>query len=234
MKVDNWLKNSLIVPHCTLCLAPTTAKALCDGCYDDLPWLDNKRCSLCALPIETTDAICGNCLQTPPAFDECQALFKYQSPIDGLISQFKYQADLATGALLSSMLVSHLSSTTLSTIPDVLIPMPLHTSRLQERGFNQAAIFASALSAHFDIPVNHHLCKRVRATGHQMGLNASTRKSNLHRAFECTNSVANKSIAIIDDVVTTGTTVNELASTLRKHGASHIQIWCLARTPSPA
>ena len=231
MKVYEWLKNNLFPPHCALCLAPTTKHALCDGCHRDLPWLDDKQCSICALPLETTDAICGGCLQHPPSFDQCKALFKYRSPIDKLISEFKYEANLATGALLTHMLVSHLSRSS-TPIPDLLIPMPLHSSRLQERGFNQATMMATALSTHFNIKMDHHLCKRVRATGHQMGLNARVRKKNLRNAFSCTQSVADKSIAIIDDVVTTGATVNELASTLRRAGARHIEVWCLARTPA--
>lgn len=232
MKVYKWLKNNLLPPYCTLCLAPTATKALCDGCYHDLPWLDNKQCSRCALPLETTDSICGGCLKHQPSFDHCKALFKYRSPIDTLISQFKYEGNLAIGELLTTMLVSHLSNCSMNPAPDLLIPMPLHSSRLQERGFNQAGILANALSKHFAIPLDHHLCKRVRATRHQMGLNARVRKKNLRNAFSCTRSITDKSVVIVDDVVTTGATVNELASTLRRAGAHRIEVWCLARTPA--
>jgi ComF family protein len=149
-----------------------------------------------------------------------------------LISRFKYQGDLAAGELLSDLFTHHAAFTSQPT-PDVLIPMPLHPSRLKERGFNQAGLLATRLSKQLHIPVDHHACKRVRATAHQMGLNAGVRKKNLRGAFTCAESLADKSVAIIDDVVTTGATVNELASTLRRGGVRYIEVWCLARTPTP-
>lgn len=231
MKVNEWLKNSLFRPYCVLCLAPTSSRSLCDDCFTDLPWLSSKQCSICALPLEVSDAVCGGCLQNPPAFNQCKALFRYGSPIDMMISQFKYQGDLAVGELLSDILTLHLPFK--NSLPDFLIPMPLHASRLQERGFNQASILANALSTVLHVPVDHHICKRVRATAHQMGLNAGVRKKNLRHAFACSELVKDKSVAIVDDVVTTGATVNELASTLRRAGARHIDVWCLARTPTP-
>lgn len=231
MKVNEWLINSLLPPHCTLCLAPTAVHALCDSCRADLPWLDNRQCSICALPLETTNTICGTCLKAPPIFDQCKALFKYHSPIDTLISQFKYEGNLTVGELLSTMLISHLPFASASP-PDLFIPMPLHSSRLHERGFNQASLLATALSTYFAVSLDHHLCKRVRATGHQMGLNASVRKKNLRNAFMCTKPIIDQSVVIIDDVVTTGSTVNELARTLRHAGARRIDVWCLARTPA--
>lgn len=232
MKVNNWLKNILFRPYCLLCLAPTTSVYLCDGCLTDLPWLGKRQCTVCALPLETEGSTCGGCLKHPPLFSQCKALFRYSSPIDRLISQFKYHSDLAVGELLGALLAKHLISPN-TVVPDCLLPMPLHHARLNERGFNQAALLAISISRQLSVSVAHHLCQRNRETAHQMGSTRKNRKKNLRGAFTCYEDVSGKSIAIIDDVVTTGATVNELAKTLLNAGARDVQVWCLARTPLP-
>ncbi len=161
------------------------------------------------------------------------AAFAYEEPTSTLIAGFKYRAALQHGRVLGILLAEHLRNAYRDQpLPQLLIPVPLHPGRLRERGFNQALVLARQLGATFSIPVAADLVERARQTPAQQGLSAQERRRNLRGAFRL-RSGANlgklSSVALIDDVVTTMTTTYELARVLRRHGATDVHVWCLAR-----
>jgi ComF family protein len=163
------------------------------------------------------------------------AAFAYAAPVSSLISRFKYEAGLQHGRVLGTLLLEQLQAAYADTpLPQVLVPVPLHPSRLRERGFNQALVLARQLGKALAIPVKAELLRRVRQTPAQQGLVAKARKRNLRGAF-CLHEDAvlsrYESVALIDDVVTTMSTVHELARLLVRasEGRLRVHVWCLAR-----
>ena len=233
----------LLPGTCILCQAPSKRRLdLCVDCEQELPTLGN-HCQQCALPLETdsTQLTCGQCLQQPPAFDRLIALYPYQMPVARLINDLKFHERLANAQVLGTLMARKLVDYYLISPspcplpqavegkPDVIIPVPLHKKRLQERGYNQALELARPISKILDIPINYQLCQRIRNTQHQMGSSADERRKNLRGVFCVVGSVP-KHVAIIDDVFTTGSTVNELARCLRTAGAKRIDVWTVCRT----
>lgn len=214
---------------CVGCLGPTYSGNLCVGCTADLIRND-AACARCALPLTSstithTGMLCGPCISQPPAFDRVVAPWLYSFPVNSLISHFKYGKRRAFGRPLAKLLVHEINGR-----PDCLIPVPMHASRERERGFNQAEEIALWLSEDLSIPVANHLIHRRKQGDTQSGLTRRQRLVNLKGAFETTGPIP-KHVAVIDDVVTTGATAQELARKLKKAGARTVEIWALARTP---
>jgi ComF family protein len=218
--IYNWLKNnllSLISKQCLLCLSPTDNKhLLCSDCEQDLP-KNSFHCVICASPFsaaqtENKHLICGQC-----------------QPLKQLITQLKFHGNLSYTPLLAQSFI-HSVKHRKNNLPECIIPIPLHTQRLRERGFNQALELARIIALQLDIPLNYSLCTRNKDTPYQSGLSAKQRKQNLKNAFDLTKSHTYKHVAIFDDVVTTGTTVNELARELKQSGVEIIEVWAIART----
>ncbi len=226
--------------RCILCLGYTRiTDDICHSCREDLPWL-GPQCSRCAMPL-ANPSMCGQCLQSPPTFDECRAAWEYGYPVDQLISRFKYQGRRLEGELLSRLaldaLLPHVKEK-----PDVIVPIPMHWRRRLQRGFNQADLIARHWSTALNIPLSSALY-RQRYNPPQQGLSAKQRRRNLQSAFairECSRRLLpvhlqrpfqNKHVALVDDVVTTSATANSAAAILRKAGAERVSVWCLARTP---
>lgn len=219
--------NRLILPHeCLLCGAPSGSEALCPACHADLPWHRTAQCPRCALPT-TAGELCGHCLQQAPAFDRALAAFTYDFPLDALIQALKYGHQLAAIAPLAAALSQQAQA---APRPDVLIAMPLHPQRLRERGFNQALELAKTVAKNLGIPLLSHGAERIRATTPQVGLPWKTRVGNLRGAFACSLDLQGKHVALLDDVMTTGASLDELALTLRRQGAREISAWVVART----
>ena len=218
----------LVLPHhCLLCGSPNSSGVLCAPCHASLPWHDGPQCGQCALPT-TAGETCGHCLQTPPAFDRTIATLRYEFPLDVLIQRLKYHHQLALAPLLGNAL-AELASMSASR-PDVLIPMPLHPSRLRERGFNQAQELARIVARKLDIPLLVQGAERIRATPPQVGLPWKERAKSVRGAFSSTVDLSGKHVAILDDVMTTGTSLHELSLALRRQGAMEISTWVVART----
>jgi ComF family protein len=225
----------LLLPGtCILCQAPSKRQLdLCVDCEHELPTLGNN-CHQCALPLETesTTLTCGKCLQHPPAFDRMVALYPYQMPLARLINDLKFHQRLANAQVLGTVFAQKLRNYYFPSpcpLPDMIIPVPLHKSRLKERGFNQALELARPISKKLGIPINYQLCQRIRDTQHQTVISAEERRKNLRGAF-CVVGTVPEHVAIIDDVFTTGSTVNELARCLRTAGAQQIDVWTICRT----
>ena len=225
---------SLIFPaRCRLCgSAARPREQLCSHCLDDLPWLQNS-CNRCALPLPAAagDSPCGRCQQQPPGFDHALALFHYQPPLDYLIKRLKFNSELAICAFLSGLLANRIRNSS-APLPDLLLPVPLHHTRLRERGFNQSTELARRLGHALNIRVDFRLCMRTRSTLPQSLLPRAERGKNMRGAFKVRKTLAATHIAIIDDVMTTGHTSSELARSLKQAGAKQVDVWVLARAGS--
>tara|TARA_R110000868_G_scaffold8205_9_gene42826 strand:+ start:3885 stop:4490 length:606 start_codon:yes stop_codon:yes gene_type:complete len=195
----------------------------------DLPWLE-EACSRCALPLETPhNTVCGSCQQYPPPFDMTHTLFHYHDPINQLVSDFKFQKKLVNGKLFSDLLGLKLASHYKTEKPDVIIPIPLHKTRLRERGFNQALELAKPIAKQLAIPLDYKSCVRVKATERQSDIPAKQRKGNVRNAFEVKDGFMPQYVAVVDDVITTGSTVKEFCKTLKQAGVERIDVWSVCR-----
>ncbi len=229
-----WLKN---VQYCLLCDERADSDtSICTACESDLPWLIDQ-CERCALPLPMSGLTCAQCTRQPPAFNEVIVPWLYDFPIDALVTRFKHQGKWPLGRLLAELLgqtLQHRFDEGLAK-PDRMIPVPLANKRLRQRGYNQAAMLANWLGSHLDLPVDERLIKRVKETPAQQGLDAKARKRNLRDAFALTDPdrVMGKHLALIDDVLTTGSTADTLARLLIEAGARKVDVYCLARTPKP-
>ncbi len=192
-------------------------------------------CSVCATPLSSSSdsllLICGKCQKHKPYFDKAYSPFLYKQEMVKLVHQFKYQGKLYIGKTLAKLfLQKYLLAYKNSSRPGLIIPVPLHIKRLKHRGFNQSKELALYLSKKLEIPVNTHLVKRIKLTHTQRGLTLDQRKANLKNAFSKTSvSVQQKHIVLVDDVMTTGNTVNEVAKVLKRSGIERVDVWTIAR-----
>ena len=235
--IYNWLKITLFgffSNQCLLCLTPTqNTHLLCSGCEKDLP-KNGFHCIICSTPFPSShsqnDALtCGRCQKKPPHYTTSIIPHIYSSPLKQLISQFKFHHNLSYAPLLAHSFIESVKERK-NNLPECIIPVPLHSQRLHERGFNQALELARIISKRLQIPLDYSLSQRNKATPFQSGLSAKQRKQNLKNAFSIKKNTHYKHVAIFDDVVTTGTTVNELAKQLKQNGVEIIEVWAIART----
>jgi len=220
--------QSLVPQYCPLCGSRCYfSEILCTACVVNLPQKESI-CPQCGIAIET-DSLCGACQSNPPMFSRTFFAFDYGPPINRLIQQFKYSNRLDLGRDLGITMASQLEPM-VTALPDSLIPVPLHRSKLRQRGYNQALELARWLSRHFGIPVDSSSISRNLKTPAQTGLPYKQRRNNIVNAFNVKPQyVLGKHIALIDDVMTTGSTANELSRILRKSGATQVDVWVFAR-----
>lgn len=207
---------------------------LCLGCLTDLPY-QTQACQRCALPLhgmpddnESGVTLCGNCLNDSPAYDRVLSVFTYANPVDHLIQDLKFHGKLHIARLLGDIMAGHLEQH-VQTRPDLIIPVPLHGARLRGRGYNQALELARPIARKLNLPIDYRSCERSRATPAQSDLPAKERARNVQGVFNIMGNFKGRHVAIIDDVMTTGSTVEELATALRKAGAGAIDVWVCAR-----
>lgn len=199
--------------------------AVCSSCIQFIPPLGN-RCQTCAMPLPLSDfLICGHCIANPPHVDQVHVAYPYEEPLRGLLHDFKYQNGLYLRSFLCHLMLKALPSTK----AQCLIPIPMHPHRLKQRGFNHAAILAKTLAHHLTIPCDFKICKKIINTVPQATLNSQERKKNLRHAFSVKPSHYQQ-VILVDDLLTTGATANELAITLKKQGVTKVDLWCCART----
>ena len=223
--------DELLPSACILC-GGKSRDALCATCCNHYFDGHTARCTCCAirLPEFSHSLQCGHCLTNPPAFDLTVAATDYAPPIDQLLQSLKFHAKLplakAFGRHLSELATPHHCG-------DLIIPVPLSLERLAERGFNQSLEIARALAQHCKLPLAATVCLRVKHTQTQASLPMHQRRVNMRNAFAIQNSplIIGKRILLVDDVMTTGHTLNELAHCLKRHGASHVTNFVVARTP---
>lgn len=228
-KMTSWL-----IPHlCILCRNSThRSQDLCLPCLQQLPILKHY-CSICAniLPVNSQTFICGHCLQETPPFNRTCGLFSYKPPIPKLILDLKFHHALTHARLFGELLAEKIQQDWYKNelLPDAIIPIPLHPKRLQERGFNQAIEIARPIANILKLPLLFTGISRIKSTDPQATLSAHARKNNIKNAFLIKPSFENQHIAVVDDVITTGSTVYEFCRQLRKKGAARISVWCCAR-----
>lgn len=244
-----WLLNSglnfnrIFFPqNCLLCGAAAGPRALCDACLADLPLHSEPACPICAhpaagdapaitkLPAQAAGETCGVCLKHPPRFKRSIAAYAYRFPLDKLIGALKYRQQFALIDILTAPLIARASA---GVLPDALIAMPLHPQRLRERGFNQSLLLGRHIARQLQVPLLETACLRVRDTAPQTTLSVKQRRSNLHDAFACTETVTGKRIGIIDDVMTSGSSLDSVAHALLKAGATEVECWVSARAALP-
>lgn len=234
------LSPIFIEKHCLLCQARLRRDtAFCNECEDLLPYTQSV-CVTCAaqLPADNINpAVCGRCLRQRPAFDQTLALYSYSPPIVQLIVAMKFHQKLHIARALGTRLADRLQQITLTKPPrkpiDLIMPIPLHNHRLRSRGYNQALELARPIARRLQIPVDPYLLKRTRATAPQTTLSPKHRRDNVRNAFAISSKakefIKGKHIALIDDVMTTGHTVNAAAGCLKKAGVNRVEIWVIAR-----
>jgi ComF family protein len=231
-QVHGWLRNvqSLWPSTCVLCRGRgQPALDLCAPCVADLPAI-TVACPCCALPLHQTRAgtLCGRCQTRMPNYDASFVPYQYAYPLDHLVQRLKFGNQVSCGRVCGS-LFAHACLARQLALPDALIPVPLGTRRYRSRGYNQAHEIARTISRALRVPVRTDVLKRIRETSEQVGLKRKERRRNVRGAFELTGKLDAQRVAIVDDVVTTGSTVNEIARVLRRAGAEHIEVWAIAR-----
>ncbi|TKV69634.1 ComF family protein [Marinobacter panjinensis] len=220
--------------QCVACLSPDAHFGLCAPCRQDLP-ANRWHCRCCALPLAFAgdQTLCGQCLQDLPPFSRVIAPWRYRFPVDSMIQRYKYNGQRVFARPLIHDFTDHLVSILDASPehrPDLLVASPMHPARRRKRGFNQAADIAEQISKRSGIPWTTDLVTRNRRTRPQRGLNREERQANLRGIYRVA-STPPSSIAIVDDVVTTGATARSLTEALLAAGAADVQVWALARTP---
>lgn len=216
--------------RCVLCgLSSQRRRDLCAVCEQDLPGLIDP-CPRCALPLPAGTTICGPCLQHPPRYASLHAACRYDDPADLLVQALKFRSLRPAARVMAEVMVDRLGLP----LPrdGWLLPVPLHRWRQWQRGFNQSALLAAELGRLTGLPILTHGVRRCRATTPQSGLDRKARRRNLARAFATTGRPLPGRIILIDDVVTTGTTLDVLCQTLMQAGSEEVHAWCFARTPT--
>ena len=234
MALNNWLSNiqDWLLPRlCPACGNATGAgRALCPGCEASLPIL-TAGCPRCAIPYEHPDVSgeCGACQRHPPAYARSVALYRYAPPVDHFVRALKFHHDLGVAQLLGRRLAARLAE--LPDRPDAIVPVPLHRQRLRLRGFNQALEIARPLARMLHVPLEPLLLERVRATGAQSDLPLEQRARNVHGAFAVRRGrpLHGLRVALVDDVMTTGSTVQAASQALRGAGVEEVSVWVVAR-----
>lgn len=223
------MRGWLLPADCPLCgwtIPPQ--QDFCADCETSLPVLAHG-CSRCAAPFDHADMsalICGRCQHDPPAYAAVHAPFRYLTPIDRLIHGAKYGGRLDWAALLGRRLLYHLRARASSF--DAIVPVPLHNGRLRERGYNQSIELARPIIKHLNIPLLHAVQRR-RATPPQASLSGAERIKNMREAFAIDRDVSGLSIAVVDDVLTSGATADSVARCLLRAGAKRVEILVAAR-----
>jgi ComF family protein len=240
IQVDAWLQSArtqigalLWPPLCVLCgrVGSAPSRDLCAGCEADLP-VNDRSCVVCAEPLQlqsVSGVTCGACLRRRPRFDTCIAPYRYAYPLDHMIRHLKYGGSVAQGRVLGDLLSSCVGNAERHSWPQMLLPVPLAPARFRKRGYNQAIVLAEQVHRRLSIPLHTDLLVRTRETLEQAGLEQRARRNNIRGAFALTRALSATHVAIVDDVVTTGSTVNELARTLKRAGVKCVDVWAVAR-----
>jgi ComF family protein len=227
----------LFPPLCHICrsfISDAGELHICSSCREQLSYLASPQCPRCGIPFSGVgdDHSCGACQTHPPHFDHARAHLLYEGAGRDLIHSFKYTYKTHLRRPLGLLLLEGLEGFLRSQYADLLIPVPLHRSRLRSRGFNQAQLLCTVVSERLSIPILPDGLIRTRPTQPQVELSAAERRNNVKGAFAVRHpaQVAGKSILLLDDVMTTGSTVNECAGELKKSGATLVTVITVART----
>lgn len=223
------LVDAFLPWRCLVCGLECEGSGICASCKEELPW-NSPTCERCALPLpHEDDPVCGACIARPPVFDAVVSPLLFEFPVNRLVHRFKFSRDLAAGAALGDILCAELEKRD-RPIADLVVPVPMHRLRLISRGLNPAYELARQLGKQLGLPVAVYELQRRRHTPAQSGLDAANRRKNLKGAF-CWRGrdIRGLNIALVDDVMTTCSTVTECARVLKRAGAQRVSAWILAR-----
>jgi ComF family protein len=227
-RVDDFLRRAL-PGRCAFCLGPPArGRPWCAACHLALPW-NLPACPGCAEPQggQRVARRCGRCLAAPSGFVRARVPLRYEDAVTGLVRRFKFEASPRAGALLLALLEGALDDEARAW-PQALVAVPLHSGRARARGFDQADWLARRLARHLGLPLGH--AERLRDTPSQRGLSRRERRANLRAAFRVTPGLPSR-VALVDDVMTTGATLDALAAACHRAGAVEVEAWAVARTP---
>lgn len=218
--------------QCAICRA-WQSQRVCQPCRQRFA-APVPRCERCALRLPGSTGLCGQCVRQPPPFDRAVAAFDYDYPWDGLLAAFKFRAALDLALPLAEQLRAAVEARP-APPPDLLLPTPLAAARLRERGHNQAWEIARRLARRLSVPARCDLLLRIKDTPHQLSLPQAGRAANVRGAFAVEpagrGELRGRTVAVVDDVMTTGATAAEMTRTLLQAGAAGVAVWVLARTP---
>ena len=208
---------------------------MCVNCHNNLPW-NLSYCFKCACPLPNQGRFenqCGRCLNNSTDIDRSIVPFLYRPPVDFMVRRLKFSSDTKFSRLAGELIAHAVSSHELreSDLPDLLVPVPIHSQRLIQRGFNQAALIAGVVAERLNIRYSGEMLQRINQQLQQSELSARDRETNIRRAFSVTGEVEDLHVGIIDDVYTTGATARAIARQLRKAKATKVSVWAFARTP---
>lgn len=214
--------------HCFLCHCPCTEKEiLCHNCYNDLPF-NVAACLICAKPFCNSN-ICAKCLQSPSGFiNSTFAPFLYHYPVNHLIQHMKFKQCLSITNYLANLLAKHYYADP-KKLPDCIIPVPLHRTRLITRGYNQSIELARPLAKKLAIKLDTNYCKRIRITSPQTSLSKKERSRNVYNAFAVSTKKNYKHVLLVDDVITSGSTIKEISRTFKKAGVKSMNVLACAK-----
>lgn len=222
--------------NCLLCEAPADAWGLCEPCLADLPW-NREACPRCALPLPRAEGPggCAACAAAAPLQERALAALRYEFPVSHLVSRLKYAGRLVHAPVLGELLTAAVAEHP-GPLPDLILPVPLHPRRLGERGYNQALEIARPVARYTGLPLETRLLRRERATTAQMTLDREARATNPVGAFgldaaRLATLGPGLRVAVVDDVMTTGATLGEIARVLLAGGIAGVEYWVVARTP---
>jgi ComF family protein len=242
MTMLRYLINFLYPPRCAACeqrFAPDARQRVCAGCIGRIEPLPEPLCAVCGVPIASAtgqQGWCGRCAETPPHFGRARAIARYRAGADedaqmlpALIRRHKYGLDQSLAPALAECLGNPLPLDGIDY--DLIMPVPLHRARLRWRGFNQAALLGNAVAQRLGRPLDAGSLVRVRETDPQTGKSMRERRQNIRDAFAIRRParIANRRVLLVDDVMTTGATVDECARTLLAAGARRVDVLTLAR-----
>ncbi|UCD83634.1 MAG: ComF family protein [Deltaproteobacteria bacterium] len=224
-------------PCCPICKhlgEISSSQRLCPQCQGDIKLIISPLCTICGLPFtanEGEDHLCGNCLTEKRYFTVARAVGVYQGTLQKAIPMFKYRMNTPLTKTLGDILITNCEKLLNPYAYDLLIPVPLHRSRLRERGFNQALILAREVENKIHLPLDYLNLQRIRDTQPQTSLKEKERKKNVRGAFRLREErkVKDKRILLVDDVYTTGATVNECSRVLKRAGTKRVDVLTLAR-----
>jgi ComF family protein len=230
MQPLQWLPS-----QCLLCKR-WQGQSICQACLTR--WLPRPpRCERCAidLPVSHQGQVCQACEDQSPEFDRAIAAIDYTAPWSPLVARLKFQGDTALARPLATLLAQAVAPRMGQV--SVVLPVPLSPQRLTERGYNQSWLIAQQLGRQLGLPARHDLLARTRHTSRMMTLTADERQAHIRGAFELTpngqRALKGCHVAVVDDVMTTGATLNAIAHTLLEGGACSVSVWVVARTPAP-
>ena len=215
---------------CLLCASPSLpGSGFCRRCEEGLPF-NGAACELCASAVAAGSSICPSCRGTQGPVSRTVALFHYTFPVDAMILRLKRKGGMSLIPALSRLL--YLAAVERLPRPDAVVAMPLHPARLRQRGFNQSHEMARVLCKLWGTPLDSDFCFRVKDTATQQGLSRAARAGNIRGAFATRGDRKYQRLLVLDDVITTGSTINELAAVIRKSGVPRVDALCLAKVAS--